>query len=736
MNKVTSYAATAQSDIAGSPALLERIIHSYKLYIHNTGESLWIVVQWPNKARVAFRAAFALNSNFEVKEISERTDGATITMGTSLGSYEVKIDFPDAELPVLHYSTSFEAEIPILIPYTPKDIIPLTRQGHTVNTSGKIHAKQVGTRSGLVFASMGGSHPLSLFYLQNLTAISEFCDVTQTSLSETVGGEWPEIGFNLPAVTNSPLPVGKAYTVSDAYILLSSDVSQTDVEIASQYLDNLTTLYRCIPKPVTKYQDWQQISSKALRDLTYNKGCWAYASGHAYLNAYLCDYKTPPEIMVQLAVLNAITEHARWTGTAYEVIEEIAAGIPAFYDEKLQTISRWLPSERGELDESEEQKSAMVMDSWYLHHPLMNLSKLALGGDKASQELLLKSLPYAIKVAKHFDYKWPVFYKMDTLEIVKKETAPGKGGEKDVAGGYAHLMVNVWKITGEKHYLNEAIRAAKKLSEMGNEIFYQANNTAFSALALLRLYKETNDVQFLETSYMCIAGIMKNVQLWECNYGNAKAFDNFFGVFPLNDAPYKAAYEEMEVYAALNDYIKEAAAIKAPILPSLYVLLPEFIRYSVSRLPFYYPTLLPADILSKEVKTGEVDSTLWIPIEDLYDGWEQHGQVGQEVYGAGVGFGVVPRQYIKIDDEELIIYTDYPVLQKESSKNKILTLQFLGTAGFQSRLLILNLAKGKNNVPHVSRTIGKKEEILTPIRSSQQQTEYSVAGDAKIKIRW
>ncbi|MEL1244996.1 hypothetical protein AAEO56_12030 [Flavobacterium sp. DGU11] len=325
---------------------------------------------------------------------------------------------------------------------------------------------------------------------------------------------------------------------------------------------------------------------------------------------------------------------------------------------------------------------------------------------------------------------------MDTLEIVKKETAEGKGGEKDVAGGYAHLMVNVWKITGDRKYLDEAITAARKLAEMGNEIFYQANNTAFSALALLRLYKETKDEQFLETSYLCIAGIMRNVQLWECNYGNAKSFDNFFGVFPLNDAPYKAAYEEMEVYAALNDYIKEAAEIKAPILPSLYVLLPEFVKYSVSRLTCYYPILLPPDILSKEIKTGEVEPKLWIPVEDLYDGWQQHGQVGQEVYGAGVGFGIVPRQYIKIEDEDFLIYTDYPVLQKLNLKQKTLTLQFIGTDTFQSRLLIINPDKDKNKVPVASMSQKTKDSVMKPERASREEVEYSVAGNAKIKIRW
>jgi hypothetical protein len=81
------------------------------------------------------------------------------------------------------------------------------------------------------------------------------------------------------------------------------------------------------------------------------------------------------------------------------------------------------------------------MDSWYLHHPLLNLSRLALKGDEVAKKLFLDSLDFSIKVAHHFDYEWPVFYRIDTLEVLKAETQPGKGGEKDVPGLYAHIML-------------------------------------------------------------------------------------------------------------------------------------------------------------------------------------------------------------------------------------------------------------------------------------------------------
>src|SRR5690606_9894815 len=139
------------------------------------------------------------------------------------------------------------------------------------------------------------------------------------------------------------------------------------------------------------------------------------------------------------------------------------SGLPAFYKDDLKTIVRWLPKLESQLDHSEEQKKPNVMDSWYLYHPLMNLARLTQRGDKTAKKILMNSIDYAIKVARTFDYNWPVFYQMETLKIIKEETAPGEGGELDVPGSYADLMLKMWSITKKKKYINEAKRSVKKL---------------------------------------------------------------------------------------------------------------------------------------------------------------------------------------------------------------------------------------------------------------------------------
>lgn len=726
MHTVTPWSATAQEDIENSEILLERKILDYTYQFYNTGDSLWIVALMPKNGKIAFRAAFAMNSCFEVANLFEDEDTIVVILNSRLGNYEVRVDFPDQSSSILHYTTRFTANMPLMIPFWPRDIIPLTQSGNVENTSGKIHMEQFGSRSGLLFASITKPQTGSFFYFQNLTSLSEYCEATETESKNTVGGNWPEIGFRLPTTDKLPLPASKAFTISDAYILLEADIMEETSVVCEHFLDNLVKIYKVLQQPRIEYHNWPEIAQKALTDLYHNKGSWTQTNGIAYLNAYLCDYETPAESMVQLAVLAPFKEYEDWTGEKHPLYNDLIKGLPAFYDPKIDCINRWLPALADKLDQSEEQKKEMVMDSWYLHHPLMNLARLALKGDKTAHKLVLDSIDYVIKVAHHFKYTWPVFYNMETLEIIKKETAPGAGGETDVAGAYAHLMLLIFKLTKEKRYLSEAEKAAKKLETLGVNLLYQANNTAFAAGALLELYKITKKKLYLDISYTCLTGLFKNVQLYDCKYGYGKNYTNFFSIFPLNDAPYTAAYEELEVYAALSEYLFQAEDVA--ILPSLRILIPEFIKYAVNRMAYYYPPLLPKEMLSEEVKTGELQPDLWVPLEDLYNGWEKSGQVGQEVYGAGIAFGVVPRQYIKIE-EDFLVFIDYPNQYKKRGKS--ITIKLYGDKGLSCNLKILKI--GDRNI---KLKITHDNKALTAFKEDIKIHEYEISGHGVIKIQW
>lgn len=734
MNGLSPWAVAASNAFADNDlvSLYTTNCENFSFNIYLVNDSLWIAVSWPKGGEALIRAAFSPAGEIKIKSTEELNDGVLFILDATIGEITVQIGFEKQNGTILRYTTTLKPITDLLIPFWPRDIVIPGQNANAENTKGKIHASQVGTRSGAIFFSLTKPKAGSVFYLQNLTALGPYCQKTETSCADVVGGSWPELGFALPPTKDKPLLKNKEVVISDAIVAFDMEVPEDEPAMIKQYLNLLALTYLQLPKPETNYQNWPDILDKGIKDLAENHGCWSQVSGNAYLNAYVCDYETPPEIMVQLAVLLPLLDYTEWSGTKVKMMEVIRKGLPSFYNEDLKTIMRWHPAVADKLEGEEEQKEPMVMDSWYLHHPLLNLSRLALKGDKMAEKLFLDSLDFAIKVARQFKYEWPVFYKMDTLEVLKAETQPGKGGEKDVPGLYAHVMLQAYELTSHKKYLQEAEKAAKKLEGQCMDLFYQANNTAFSAGAMLRLYKITQNKLYKDLSYLCLANVFKNVQLWDCNYGYGKNLPTFFAIFPLSDAPYTAAYEEQEVYCALHDYLKHAEGEE--ILPSITLLISEFIRYLIDRAIYYYPNMLPKDMLSEEVKTGEVDRNLWIALEDLHDGWEESGEVGQEVYGAGNAFGILPRHYLKVPAEDFMIYVDYPISQVSSKKGKPVSFKIVGDERLTCKLMIIS--EKKDNKLSFEVKLKGEERALKGKRNKAGYQEYVIAGNKTVTVSW
>lgn len=268
-----------------------------------------------------------------------------------------------------------------------------------------------------------------------------------------------------------------------------------------------------------------------------------------------------------------------------------------------------------------------------------------------------RSLPYAIRVAHRFDYRWPIFFDLASLDIIGAEAEPGKGGETDVAGLYALVMLHAHEMFGDERYLDEAKAAADRLEGLGFELAYQLNTTGFAAEAAMRLWKTTKAPHYLALSEVCMANLFDNMWLWRCEYGNARHYQTFFGLFPLRDAPYLAPYEELEAHGKFHEYL---ALGGDDVRPSLRLLIAEFQKHGLDRGWYYFPDALPADAVAIDVRNGRNLRELCVPLEDLRDGFEQSGQVGQEIYGAGLPFVYTSRHYMAVAVGELLVYCNYP----------------------------------------------------------------------------
>jgi hypothetical protein len=319
------------------------------------------------------------------------------------------------------------------------------------------------------------------------------------------------------------------------------------------------------------------------------------------------------------------------------------------------------------------------------------------------------------------------------MEVIKAESKEGEGGENDVGGQYAHLMMQAWDLTKEERYLEEAKKAAKAMQGLGFKLLYQANSTIFSSGGLLRLWKETGDELYLNLSFVALANIFNQMWLWECNYGYAKHYSTFFALFPLEDAPYTAVYEEIEAIAALHDYL---SYLDGNMPESVGILVPEFIRVLMFKGGFYYPAVLPEEILSQEPRTGEIDRKLWIPLEDIHDGWEQPGQVGQEIYGAGLPFGLVPRHYHLLKEDGFMIYLDYPTMDMNMEEKGRLSFRIFGDPRLTCRMRII--PTGKKTLPKfdVQAELEGNQQTLKCVETEEGHFEYSLPGGHTVNLTW
>ncbi len=426
--------------------------------------------------------------------------------------------------------------------------------------------------------------------------------------------------------------------------------------------------------------------------------------------------------MVQMSLLAAIHDYGSWQGTEIPLAKQIRAGIGKFYDARLKTLRRYLPNVG-------QDKDAEAVDSWYLYHPLLNLGRLAVAGDAGAKSLLLRSIDYAIRVAHHFRYAWPIQYKVTDFSVITA-TANDDRGQTDVGGLYAFLMLQCFQITDEKRFLDEARRAVDAAKGMRFNLNYQANLTAWGAAACMRLWRITGEADHLAQSYVYLASFFHNSEIWESQIKAARHYSNFLGVTCLQDAPYMAIYECFDSFTAFESYLRDGGP---DLEPAARILVSEYCRYALSRAWFYYPDALPKGILASESRNGHIDPKLSFPLEDLYGDGQPAGQVGQEIYGAGAAFIFATRSHHFVAEAPFLLFCNQFLHTSERTADTAMTIQLNGGPNYPANLSIVRRPRRK--LPEVRLTTIAGTDIERS-RSADDRIDFTVPADGRFILQW
>jgi hypothetical protein len=692
-------------------------------------ESLWAIIRRAKRGGVALRLAHAPGGCGAVsKRRTKPGEPLRFEFESTIGLHRVSLDLWDDPVPLIRAHATLTPHEPLLVPYLPRDVYPLSADDDPLSARGKVEAAQRGMASAVSYFRMEEDFGSTL-YFQNLTTLNPWFEATRTKPDGAVGGEWPELGYLPPTPPQSgippkdPLPAGQETAVSDAYLAFHEAGENDERAIARRYLSLLGAIYRRLDRPVTDYRDWVDRAERSLRDLAEAPEASIRHYGHRYLHPYTAaEY---PDSMVQLSVLSAIRDYEVWSRTKIPIGAELAAGLRKFYDPKLKTLRRYLPNVSKEKDKD-------AVDSWYLYHPLRNLGRLATDGDRKAERLFRQTIDFGIRAAHHFDYKWPVQYKVTDFSVVTEARDEDGRGQTDVGGFYAYVMLQAFELTDDWRYLDEARAAIDAAKGLGFELNYQANLTAWGAAACLRLWRITNEQDYLQQSYVYLASFFHNTAIWESEIGHARHYRNFLGVTALHDAPYMAIYECFDSFAAFERLLKYSGP---DLDPSARLLVSEYCRYALDRAWFFYPDALPQEAISPKQRetNGHVDRKLSFPLEDLYVAGDLAGQVGQEIYGAGAAFVFASRSFHTVGDAPFRIFCDHFLLASERPAERGLSFQLGGGEGMEALLCLIRTGRAKLPDFTVTTLDG---EVLRPSRTTPDRIEYRVPADGRIGLRW
>ena len=519
----------------------------------------------------------------------------------------------------------------------------------------------------------------TIFYSVDRTAINPFMQAAHYTPSATPGRRGRSFGHTIDTANLRALPTGEPFVLCDSYLYLTPGEPEDEAEMFARYLRNLGDVYDLFHKPVNEtLPDWRSLAEKTIIDLA-DERAWVELGGKRYLRAYLGDTRQSAELISQLDVLEGIVRYEARYGDVTALDDDLWAGLPDFYDEGYGMLVNSGPVALGRQTRG---------DTWYELGHAVKMAELGLIGYQQATKLALDSAEAWMDFAHTVEYDFPQFYAFSTWL--------GTGREPDCAGGYAYYMLLLHDLTANSLYLGEARAAIEHLAGHGFRLAYETHITAQAAAACARLSQLTGNEHYLQLSLAPLANIFHLTWLWECDYGLAQSrtlslsksevegpatgYRTFFGLSPMSRSGVITPKEQYEAWVYLREYLILA---HGRIDPAIEGLVAGFLEHTLTTLPYTLPPLLPEGVATDSPTTystvAENALQLYIPLEDVRDGWSIAGVIGQEVYGAGMAPTLASVAYQEIAPG-VIVYSGPPVVEAIEDGNTV-CISFSGLGG-------------------------------------------------------
>ena len=289
------------------------------------------------------------------------------------------------------------------------------------------------------------------------------------------------VGLLATQATGNALPAGD---INFTYWLLQRPMARllTAQESVARWMQALLPLFQeklAWPACATS---WKEFASGTVEDLQDKDSAQVEVNGHIGLRAYVKAtsqlWTDAPDNFELMSVADVL-----WPSLLYlrlhpspnfeHECNDLLTDLPAFYHPETHSISNDFTPKKNER-----------ADSWYpfenclIKYPMIG----SLAGSKEITDHFLDAFQTAQKLARQYNYLFPIYYQVATLR------AEGAGTNYAVGGLYAWAAILANRLTGEEQCLEEARRAIRVLNTVPpDRLFHEPQELAYGALAAAEL---------------------------------------------------------------------------------------------------------------------------------------------------------------------------------------------------------------------------------------------------------
>lgn len=289
------------------------------------------------------------------------------------------------------------------------------------------------------------------------------------------------VGLVANQATGNVLPAGDTRFT---FFLLQRPLTQlvTEQEAVARWIPALLPFFEetlTWPGCATR---WREFAAATVGNLQEKSTIRVEVNGHTGLRAYVKDssqiWQQPADNFELMTVADVLWPSILYLrlhpSPSYESeCNELLASLPSFYHADTQSISNDFvrkPNER--------------TDSWYpFENGLVKYPAIGcLAGSKEVTDHFLEAFQTAQKMARQYDYLFPIYYQVSTFR------AEGAGTNYAIGGLYAWAAILAHRLTGEEHYRDEARHAIQVLCTVPSDrLFHEPQELAYGALAAAEL---------------------------------------------------------------------------------------------------------------------------------------------------------------------------------------------------------------------------------------------------------